>query len=535
MKTPSAPAGALLDSPPLVGAHLPKSVGLIIGLSLLTLALGFAVQVVLAAQLGTSREMDAYLVAITLPTLVTGVAIIAFTLVLVPVLKEKLILESPEEVSQNFFQIFNLVGLVMLLPVAIIIARAAWAISLAAPGFSSSTIELSAGLLRIMIVGTFFDVQRAVLTAFYYARERFFLPQLVPSLNHLILGSSALFLLKPFGTEALAWGWALGSLTMFAVLFANVAREYRWTVTLSLRDSGLRRFLRLLFPALVVALVGQATPVIDRLVASTLPAGSISFLGYGSKVLEMLMRTAPMGVVLALFPTMSGLAAARDWRGLKRAITVGVRWVVLAAVPLALLVAVLREPLVTVLFQRGAFGEVATAGVSAALGWYAIAFIPASVVYLAQHVFFAVQRPGTLVWVGLLALALTAVLDWSLSRFWGFLGIAGAYLAVSVITGLTLTGMLRQGKTALDVWPGARWLARVLAAAGVMAGSLFAVGRLASGLGGQPHYAELVMLASMPVGLVAYLTVLRWTGVAEIQSLAGRVREMAASATSRPR
>lgn len=419
-----------------------RSLVTIISLSVLTLALGFLVQVVLAARLGTSREMDAYLVAITVPALISSAALVAFPASLVPVLKEQFTLGKAQEARTTFTQTFSIVGLCMLGIAAAVFLGAGLVIEVAAPGFDAETARLSTGLVRIMIVGVLFDVSRGVLSAYFYAQERFFLPQFVPIINHLIMLFGALYLLKPMGLRGLALAWDIGSVAMFMTLFLDTMSKRGFEFGFSLRHPGLRRAMRMFAPAISVAILNQATLFVDRQVASTLPEGSISYLGYGSKMLEILMRTVPMAVALALFPLLSQRATQKEWEKLSEAIRSGTRWMILGTVPLAIAVATLRVPLVTLLFERGVFDRGATVGVAEAVGWYAWVLIPGALIFLFTFAFFSLQEASLLARIAIINLGLTALLDVLLAKLLGFSGMPVSSLTLNVLWVIVMGTML---------------------------------------------------------------------------------------------
>ena len=485
-----------------------RSSALILVLSGLTLLLGFAVQVALAATLGTSRAMDIFLVAVTLPTLLATVSLAVSTSFLVPTLNERLNTRGAEAATALAARAVRYGGAIAFVVVAGLEAGAGPVVRLAAPGLEPDAAADAVALLRIMLIGSFFDMLRGVLSAVQYSRERFLVPQLVPSFNHALLLLSALFLLKPLGLDGLAVGWAVGSLAMFVALLPALRglRLFRSTTGTSGSDPGLARagFL----PILVVAGLTQLAPVTDRLVASLLPVGSISYLGYGSKMLEILMRMVPMAVTLSAFPVLSRQAACGDRDGLRRTTVAGLRWVLLGAVPLALTVFVFRAQIVGVLFQRGAFDAAATRNVAQACAWYAVAFVPAAVTYFLSPVFLAVKKPWFLAGVGLVSLALTATLDFAFTRIWGFIGVALAFVVVSVAQVAILGGHL-QGRR--RIFSEARLLpfaAQVGGACVAMAATWAVAWPLTSAW--SARFPAVSLGVSSGAGLVVFIRVLWW-------------------------
>ncbi len=498
-----------------------RSSALILGLSGLTLVLGFAVQVALAAALGTSREMDIFLVAVTLPTLLTAVSLAVSTGFLVPALNERLSARGGEAATALAAVAVRRGALVALAIVGALEVAAVPTIRVVAPGLDPDAVRDAAALLRIMLVGSFFDLMRGVLTAIQYWRERFFLAQLVPSLNHALLIVSALFLLKPFGLVGLAAGWAAGSLAMALALMPAMRglgglRMGRGVQGIAAGSVGGK-----LLPVLIVAALAQLAPVVDRLVASLLPVGSISYLGYGSKTLEILMRMVPMAVALAAFPVLSRQAAETDHEGFRRTTVAGLRWALLGAVPLALTVFVFRAEFVRVLFQRGAFDAEATRNVARACAWYAAAYVPATVVFLLNYVCLALKKQWFLAGVGFASLALTAVLDVVFTRAWGFAGVAIAFLAVSAAQMAILGVPLQRRRRILS---GARLLpfAAQVGGACVAMVAVWAVARPLTG-GWRVALPAVSLAVNALAGLAVFVLVLWWFHNPDLRAVLNRV------------
>lgn len=156
------------------------------------------------------------------------------------------------------------------------------------------------------------------------------------------------------------------------------------------------------------------------------------------------MRTIPMGIVLAIFPIFSQHVGQNNWRKLQRSILSGLRLMLLGVVPIAVMVAALRKPLIILLFQRGAFDQLASENVTLILKWYAVAFIPTSIIYIFNHVFYALKNFRILLKVGILNLFATAALNFILSRYLGFEGIAITNLILAFIFSFILFRLLNK-------------------------------------------------------------------------------------------
>ena len=502
-------------------------------LSLLVLGLGFAVQVVLAAALGAGSQMDMFLVAIALPALITNVALSALSLSLVPIFREAIMLGSSGSAWVLARRLIIKMSPFFVFMVVILVIAAEPIVRILAPGFDAATVKTITALLRMMSLAALIDLYRALLGSFYYAQDRFFLPQVAPIFNHVAMIVSALVLLERWGLEGLAIGWLAGSVLMILVLALGLLRSKGPTDEKVEVGTGLAGLAASLWPAVVIALVNQVIPVIDRAVATTLPQGSVSYLGYGIKLLEISLRTAPMAVVLAAFPRMSGLFSAGDRDGLQREVTSTVRWILLAMVPLAVLITSLKLPLVRMLFERGAFDQGASEGVATAVGWYGLALVPASIVYLVIHVMFAVGRPRPIAMIGAASVIATIGLDYLFSRAWGFRGIAVVYVLVASLWALGGAQILARSKERITFFPGTAWVGKIALAAAVslvavMATTAFLypreLGRLRD---------EVVVAVGTISGAISYSGVLWLSDLPELVLIRARLRSAVTEWTSR--
>lgn len=501
------------------GLALAKTSGLILVLSLLTLALGFGVQVVLAAQLGTSREMDAYLVAVTLPSLGATVAMFAFPSVLVPAIRGR-IAKGAEGDAESVFRTALVVAVAAgVVGSALVSAGAQSMVRVIAPGLGPASSEIAARLLRVVAIGFAFDCPRAVLTARHYAGGRYLAPQLAPSFNHVILLATAFVLLPRWGIMTMAFAWTAGSAAMLGGLALSAIRRPSPSPSSFTGWAGLSP----LPAALALAALSQTTPFIDRWVASFLPEGAISSLSYGTRILEAMLRTIPMGVVLAIFPILSEHAARLAWPTFARELERGLRLLLLGVLPMFALVVTLREPLITILFQRGSFGPESTRQVAQILLWYGLAFVPASLGYAFQQALLAAGKVSLLTKYAAMALLATMLLDLSLAAAWGHVGVAIAYFAISI--GMVALMGLQLHRIGVDLDPISLgpWLWRTCASAALMVGWLWLVrGTLPGNEAGTSGLIAWLGLASL-LGLVIYGAALLRLRVPEIVALQDRV------------
>lgn len=508
------------------GRRIVRAMIVVSSASLLSVVLGFGVQVTLAAFYGASRTMDAYFVAIALPILLSSVAHSVLIYTLVPILKTRVVAGNSKDFWGLASAVFAAVGGMALVSVVGLILFAEGIIALLAPGLDAATRRLAIDAFRIIVVGLVFDSLRAVLETVYLARERFFLPQFVPALFYFVMLACIMLFAPSLGISGVALGWLMGFALIFVLLCLPLAREYRKVHPRTFvyrRDIPWRA---LAVGAAAVALF-QSAPLIDRAIASGLPAGSISYLGYGGKVLDILMRIVPMALGLAIFPHASEYAARNEILKLRMQVRRYIRTAVLIALPIAIAVVILRVPVITLFFERGAFDAAATNQVTNVIVWYMVAFVPMSVLTILTYTFYSLRRLGTVVTLGLLNVTLTLVGDVLFSQWWGYVGIAISNVCVATVL-VTVAWLVLERGNETATKPAARaidgaWLGNLALGAGIMALGMYSLQSFA--FPGFPRggvlLADLTSVSS--VGALLYIGTMLLQRNPELLALVGHV------------
>jgi len=231
-----------------------------------------------------------------------------------------------------------------------------------------------------------------------------------------------------------------------------------------------------------------------------------------------------VAVATVLFPSLARLATRRDWSGFRHTVSLGLRQIGFMLVPASAVAAVLAEPIVRLLYQRGAFGPGQTRVVADALAAFAIGLTFNGTMLMLNRAFFSLQRPWTPTAVALGNLGLNAALDAAFYRF-GTWGIPLSTSVVNVAGTAALVALLRRRLGRLEGRAITVAYVRIVVASAAAAGAAFgvwdvvdrAVGR---GTGGQ--------LLSVGLGIAAavlvFLGAARILGVRELDALLSLLR-----------
>jgi len=281
------------------------------------------------------------------------------------------------------------------------------------------------------------------------------------------------------------------------------------------RDPGTRRIGGLMLPALLGVGVAQISLLINTQIASWLPAGSVTWLGYADRLMEF--PTAMLGVALGvvLMPQLAAAHAAADTERTSAMMDWGLRLVVLLAVPSSVALLVFAHPLAATLFHYGAFTARDVMQVSTALAGYGVGLVGLVAIKVLAPGYYAKQDMRTPVRIAIVVLVVTQLLNVALVPLLGHAG-----LALSIGLGALLNaGWLMVGLRQRGSWqPSPGWV-RFLLQVGVATALLGAFLAWSAGavpwvdLRAQALQRVLLLGAVLAAGAVIYFGALGVAGV----------------------
>jgi putative peptidoglycan lipid II flippase len=240
--------------------------------------------------------------------------------------------------------------------------------------------------------------------------------------------AGALFLAPRFGVYALAYGVVGGSLLHLFIQLPGLFRQRaRYFLALGVHSAGLGELVRLFIPRLITLGVVRINMLLMTNLASGLAAGSIAGLNFAYRVWQFPESLIGTAIALAVFPTLSALAAQGARDQLRRTFQVTMGIILGLAVPSLVLVIAFARPIVSLLFQGGAFQGESIDLVAGILQLYALAVAGESALELAARVFYAQHDSRTPMFVAVVAMVLRAALMFAWVNVLGARGLGLAY------------------------------------------------------------------------------------------------------------
>lgn len=445
--------------------NLPRAIATVGGFTMLSRVTGFVRDILIAGVLGAGTVADAFFVAFKFPNLFRRLfAEGAFAAAFVPLFARRLEGEG-KEAAREFAErslavlLWALLGLVALLEVTM-----PWAMFVFAPGFTeipgkmALAVELSRIAFPYLLFVSLVSLQGGVLNSL----GRFAAPAAAPVLLNLTLITTLLGLAPLAETpgHALAWGVFAAGVIQFAFLYVAIRRSgMRLKLWRRPRLSPeVRLLMRRIVPGALGAGMYQINLLVDTMIASLVANGAVSYLYYADRINQLPLGVVGTAVGTALLPMMSRQLRAGDAAAAMHSQNRSLEFSLLLTLPALAALVTVALPVVSVLFQRGAFGPEDARATAAALSAFALGLPAYVLVKVLAPGFFAREDTATPVKVAMVAMVANVILTLSLMGPLGHVGIALATALAAWINAGALAFILRRrGLLAFD----ARLKARV--------------------------------------------------------------------------
>lgn len=394
-----------------------KASGITGSMTMISRVLGLIRDIVIARVFGTSDATDAFFLANKIPNFMRRLfAEGAFNQAFVPVLSEYRTQKSHIDV-QGLVNAASgsLGGFLLLVTVAVIIMAPLLAVPIAY-GFTDEPekFALFVEMLRITFPYLLLISMTALCSAILNSYGKFAIPAITPALlNVSLIGCS--FLLVPYMREpelALAWAVLIAG---FAQLFFQLPFLQRINLLPKPKRNksheGVARIKNLMLPALFGVSVTQINLMLDVFIASLLTTGSVSWLYYSDRLMELPLGTFGIAIAIVVLPSLSRKHAEASTAEFAETLDWAFRLVCLIAIPASLALMLIAEPLLVTLFQNENFPASDVIGSAGSLRAYSLGLIAFMAIKIFSPGFYARQNTSTPVRIGIIAMTSNMVMN----------------------------------------------------------------------------------------------------------------------------
>ena len=371
--------------------------------------LGLLRSVVIADAFGTDPELAAYWVAFRLPDLIFQIlAGATLGAAFIPVFARRF-RDTPAEAWRLASSVLNLVFIATFVLAMLGLLLAPVLVPVMAPGLSEDVRSLAVNLTRIMMLSPMLFAVSGMFMGILNARKHFLYPAIAPLLYNLSIIVAALVSDR---VEGLAAGVVVGALLHLLIQVPALRRAgMRYSPLARWRDPAVREVMRLMLPRMLGLAAFQFNFLILIFFASTISDEAISAVNYAWLILMTPLGLFGMAISIAVFPTLAEQVAGDSMEEMRQTLSNALRLILFLTLPASVGLMILGEPLVTFLFEHGAFTEASTDITVAALLFYSLGLFAHSGIEILSRGFYAMGDTRTPVLFAVLSMLANLVLS----------------------------------------------------------------------------------------------------------------------------
>ncbi|WMY95663.1 MAG: murein biosynthesis integral membrane protein MurJ [Arsenophonus sp.] len=432
--------------------NLLKTLAAISSMTMFSRMLGFVRDAIIARFFGVGVETDAFVIAFRLPNLLRRIfAEGAFSQAFVPILAEYKNKKSYDETRIFIANVAGFLTLILAIITLIGMFSTPWIIYIITPGFSeiNNKFDLTLSLLKITFPYIFFISLVSLTGAVLNTWSCFTVPAFTPVFLNISMIISVLFLAPYCKPPILALGWGIlmgGILQLFYQLPFLQKIGMLVLPRISFKNGDIWRMIKLMGPLVIAAAISQISLIMNTMFASFLRAGSVSWMYYADRLIEVPNGVLGVGLSTILLPSLAKSVSIGDDKEYQRLINLGLKLCFLLALPCSIVLAILAHPLTVSLFQYGNFTSYDSIMTQYALIAYCSGLMGVIVVKVLAPGFYSRKDIKTPLKIAIITLILTQLMNCIFVDFLKHVGLALSLALSSCFHALMLYLELRRKK-----------------------------------------------------------------------------------------
>ena len=402
-------------------------------MTLFSRVLGLARDFIIAKYFGANGLSDAFLVAFRIPNFFRRLfAEGAFSQAFIPILAHSKANQSDKELQETINHIATRLLSILILITLVVVLLAPLVMFVFAWGFYFKTDQsqylLASDMLRITFPYLLLISLTALSGAILNTYVNFSVPAFTPVLLNISLILSAIFLAKHLDTPimALAWGVLIGGIAQLFFQIPFLRRIHRLPKLKFGNHPALSTLKKRMLPALFGVSVSQINLLVDTMIASTLVAGSVTWLYYSDRLLELPLALIGIALATVALAKLSNYFANNDTKGFKETIDKALIYGLILGFPSSIGLVMLADGLIITLFQYDAFSAIDASQSGLSLRAYGSGLLAFIAVKILAPVFLSRGDTKTPVRAGIVAMTSNIALNLILAHYYGHYGLAVA-------------------------------------------------------------------------------------------------------------
>ena len=345
------------------------------------------VDIVIVGQFGLSRETDVLFIAFTIPQLIASISLVVVKVALVPLFAK---LGQDQGIINVWKLTNNLINgsFLLFIPISLLgILTSPFTITLLGAGLNQPTKNLAIELNRILFLMIIPIGATEVIKATLNASRSFVFPAATTIVKNVSVLFTLIFTSSP-NINVVAAGYVIATFVQFSFLMLRLLiKGFRYNLVFYIDDKSTQEALQQMRHPLIGAILGQGDVLIERFLASFLPFGIVSAIGYAKRILRAVDSIFLGSVTTAFLPYLSSQSTNNEIANYKNILNTLIRLLIFISFWISGLIIGLSESVIQLLFERTAFNANDTVTIAFFLNIYMIS-IPAWAFYQAVQTSF---------------------------------------------------------------------------------------------------------------------------------------------------
>ncbi len=412
--------------------NIKRTAAILIIVTIIEKLLGFGREMVIASQFGASGLTDAYNAGYLIPYFIMALLNAGLVNVYAPVFISEMEVDKDKAWDKmNSISTYLMIILFVLTIVGILFSEKI--VGFIYSGFEQDKIKITASISKLFFIGVFIYSGSIIEGSLLNCFRSFVYPIISISL----LSISTIIWVLLFGGTAninsIAQGYIAGALVAVVMQYIKIRSiSNRFGINFKPYPQFARKFFGLLFPVLIATSISQANVFVGRIFASYLPSGSMSYLNYGNKVVELPITLFSTIIATIIFPDIIECINKKDDRKLKIYVNKAIVTTLIFLIPSFAGLCVLNKEIIKLIYQRNMFTSENTINTASALLYYSPTIIMYGCTAIISKIYYSMKDTITLMNISIFTIVLNGVLDYILMRPMAHNGLALATSIVSV-------------------------------------------------------------------------------------------------------
>lgn len=419
-----------------------KAAGIVTFFAILNLLFSFILSVLIAKYFGAQGQTDAFFMAMSIPDMVLKIFQMGtISIIFVPIFVKYIIKNQENQAWELANIVLNFLIILFIPLILICIIYAPQIVSLIAPGFDVNTKNLTIKLARILFPNFFLILLSGILISIFTSYKEFTLTSIIRLLRPVLVILVLFFTYRTLGIFSLGYGYLFVSLCSITILvYALSKKGFRYRFTTDFNHPEFKAMLILIVPFIFQAIVAQGSTILNNIIVSFLPEGSLSYLSYADKIVRAFSLVLLSGLPLVVFPRFAENITVDNIKELKSMAFKSVKILQTFTVPVCIYVVAFGNHFVRLMFERNAFTSVDTHMTSRVLYLHIFTLIFVGYNVILTKILYAMKKTKTLSIISIISIVTFLTVALALVKPMGIQGLVIAGLVLNLV--MTIGGTI---------------------------------------------------------------------------------------------